>query len=210
MKKLYNQLPELKKVHKVKVSEYFTYTYLPIKFPGAHELVFEERLNVFGQIIGASCCDFVADFGLDRYIDSYVYVTAKHMYQKDCAFNRPGYHSDSFLTEDISYIWSDSQPTIFNSGPFLLSQNDQISLDEMESQAKIKNEVTYPNGSLLRLNQFVIHKVGAPITGNRAFLKICISKDKYDLVGNSHNYKLDYNWPMRPRSPERNIPQEIK
>jgi hypothetical protein len=43
----------------------------------------------------------------------------------------------------------------------------------------------------------------------RAFLKVSISKDKYDLIGNSHNYLLDYDWQMKERKQERNIPQSV-
>lgn len=66
-------------------------------------------------------------------------------------------------------------------------------MKEMEQQADSSNNVTYSENRLLRLNQFNIHQV-APVTsgGMRTFLKLSFSKDKYDLVGNSHNYLLDY------------------
>ena len=32
---------------------------------------------------------------------------------------------------------------------------------------------------------------------------------KYDLIGNSHNYLLDYDWQMKERKQERNIPQSV-
>lgn len=44
----------------------------------------------------------------------------------------------------------------------------------------------------------------------RAFLKVSFSKDKYDLLGNSHNYLMDYNWEMKARKEDRNIPQSSK
>lgn len=80
-----------------------------------------------------------------------------------------------------------------------------------EEQAKKENEVIYPNNTLLRLNQFQIHKVfpGTQL-GLRTFVKVSFSKDKYDLKGNSVNHLLDYNWNMRDREVERNIPQKIK
>ena len=33
--------------------------------------------------------------------------------------------------------------------------------------------------------------------------------DRYDLAGNTHNYLLDYDWPLRPRSLTRNVPQAL-
>ncbi len=41
----------------------------------------------------------------------------------------------------------------------------------------------------------------------RTFLKVSFSRDKYDLAGNSHNSRLDYDWPMRERGLTRNTPQ---
>jgi hypothetical protein len=41
----------------------------------------------------------------------------------------------------------------------------------------------------------------------RTFVKVSFSYDKYDLVGNSHNYLLNYAWEMKERKDDRNIPQ---
>lgn len=43
----------------------------------------------------------------------------------------------------------------------------------------------------------------------RTFVKVSISRDKYDLIGNSHNHLLQYDWPMRPRALTRNPPQRL-
>lgn len=203
-----------KNLGKVDIScdEMLFYQYLPIKLKEQKEPTVEERLRCFEPLIGACCCDFVADFGLSRYIDSYVYLTAKRLYQgKRSSFNRKGYHSDGFMTDDINYLWSDCLSTIFNFTDFDLSMEDEGSLNEMEEQAKKENEFTYLKGSLLRLNQYVIHKVSEEdLEGIRTFVKISFSKDKYDLKGNAKNYLLDYNWEMRERQNKRNIPQQIK
>jgi hypothetical protein len=83
-------------------------------------------------------------------------------------------------------------------------------MEEMEKQAMPFHNVTYGENRLLRLNQYNIHKV-ASVTevGMRTFLKLSFSKDKYDLIGNSHNYLIDYNWEMKNRKEHRNIPQSI-
>jgi hypothetical protein len=162
-------------------------------------------------VIGKICCDFIANFGLNKYIESYVYLTAKHMYQGDgMYFNRGGYHTDGFLTEDINYIWSDRFPTVFNTSSFKLSMDDVLSCKEMEEQSAIENEYTFKDRSLLCLNQYNVHKIAKITAGAmRTFLKLSFSKDKYDLIGNSKNYLLNYNWDMRPRLISRNIPQKI-
>lgn len=193
----------------VECKEMMFYQYLPIKMAGDWYYHHEPRLNCFKQIIKAAGEDFIHLFGLPKFLDSYIYVSAKHLYQSPGnLFNRPGYHSDGFMTNDINYIWSDSAPTIFNSGPFHISPDENISMKEMESQAMKENEATFPNCTLIRLDQSNIHRV-ADVTesGLRAFLKISFSTDKYDLIGNSHNYELDYNWDMKPRLIRRNVPQ---
>jgi hypothetical protein len=193
----------------VECQEMMFYQYLPIKLPNYTLCHYEPRLKIFDKIISLICVNFREEFGRETFEQSYIYLTAKHQYQKkDKTFNRPGYHSDGFLTDDINYIWSDKSPTVFNSSEFHLTLNDTISLQEMERQALEENEFDYAENTLLRLNQFNIHKVAeSQEEGMRTFIKVSFSKDKYDLIGNSHNYLLDYNWKMKQRNIERNIPQ---
>ena len=182
------------------------YLYLPIKLANSNKLVVSDRLKIFMPLINKVVSEMKSK-GI--YYESYLYITAKHLFITPTYLgNRPGYHSDGFMTKDINYVWCDCNPTIFNSTKFNLTQDDVLSLQEMEDQALPKNEVTYPNYSFLRLNEFNIHKV-APNTQvrMRTFLKLSVSKDKYDLVGNSHNYGLRYDWEMKERGEVRNIPQ---
>lgn len=205
----YGQLPKQIGTFEVECNEMMFYQYLPIKLSNETQPLYESRLKCFDKLIGVICCDFIGEFGLDRYVSSYIYITAKVLYQMpNCSFNRTGYHSDGFLTDDINYTWCDKYPTIFNNSDFNLTLDDSISMIEMEQQAKIENEINFSENFLLRLNQYNIHKVANIKEGCiRSFLKISISNDKYDLIGNSHNYLLDYNWPLKKRKSDRNIPQ---
>lgn len=189
--------------------EMFFYQYLPIKMAGSREILVEERLKCFNEIIGAAACDFVSIRGLGRFDMSYIYLTAKSMYIKPGGgFNRPGWHSDGFLTDDINYVISDNHPTVFNSSDFSLTLDDRISMEEMEKQAKPINSYEYPDSFLLRLDQFNIHKCAEiKEVCVRTFVKLSFSPDKYNLRGNSHNYLIDYKWDMKERAAERNIPQ---
>jgi len=208
MKVNYNKRPVSLGIMEACPEEYFSYTYLPIKLRDSTGLAVGERLRVFDGIIGRVACDYVGTFGLDNYVNSYMYITAKHAWQKKgSGFNRAGWHSDGFMSDDISYIWSNKQPTIFNDGDFFLTQDDEESMVEMGQQAQQKNNFCFPNNSIIRMDQFSIHRTGEYEEGVRAFIKIVFSKDKFDLQGNSHNYLLDYNWDMRPRRSSRNIPQ---
>lgn len=207
----YGELPKELGIFEVEAKEMMFYQYLPIKMPNETQPIYEQRLKCFDALVGAICCDYIGEFGLDNYVNSYVYLTAKFLYQMpNCSFNRTGWHSDGFLTDDINYIWCDKYPTIFNKTAFNLPLDDLLSMEEMEKQAMPFNDVTYKENQLLRLNQFNIHKV-APIKagGMRTFLKVSISKDKYDLIGNSHNYLFNYDWEMKQRKEARNIPQSV-
>jgi hypothetical protein len=193
----------------VQCEEMMFVQYMPIKLIGAALTTYDDRFLVFKGIIDEVCEDFINAFGYEEWCKSYIYLTAKHMYQvPNASFNRHGYHSDGFMTNDINYIWSNKFPTVFNTTQFNLTLDDKISIGEMEEQAKKENEITYADKSLVRLNQYNIHKVGDnSIGGLRTFIKLSFSKDKYDLIGNAHNHLLGYHWDMKARSVERNIPQ---
>lgn len=197
---------------KLACNEMLFYQYLPIKLRKSIEVIYEKRLRFVDNLIGKVCCDYVGTFGLNSYVNSYIYLTVKHLYQSpNCPFNREGWHSDGFLTGDVNYIWSDANPTIFSIGDFKLTADDKLSISEMQEQAVFNQEVSYPNNTILRLDQYNIHKVNdkSDYEGMRTFVKISFSKDKYNLIGNSHNYELDYSWEMQPRGKERNIPQKL-
>lgn len=205
----YGDLPIDLGIFDVECREMLFCQYLPIKMIGETQHIFEDRLKCFSELIGVCSCDFIAKNGLDNYVNSYVYLTAKHLYQMpNCSFNRFGFHSDGFMTDDINYVWCDVLPTVFNSTEFKLTLNDEVSLKEMDWQADRRKNTTYADKSLLRLNQFNIHKVNeTEYQGMRTFFKLSFSKDKYDLIGNSHNYLIDYDWQMKTRNEQRNIPQ---
>jgi len=204
----YGDLPHSLGIYECKVQEMFFYQYLPIKLSGQINPTYEDRLKIFDLIVGVACCDFIGTYGLNKYVDSNIYITAKHLYQiPNCEFNRAGWHSDGFMSDDINYIWSNNNPTTFNNSEFNLTQNHLVSLSEMNSQAFPSNNIRYNDGELLRLTQYNIHKVTSikePCM--RAFLKLSFSNEKYNLIGNSHNSLLDYSWDMKPRSVERNHP----
>jgi hypothetical protein len=208
----YGMKPKVIAQSEVQCDEMMFYQYLPIKLVDQTALQLEDRLSPFEALIGTACCDFVGEFGLDAFVQSNIYVTAKHMFQGPGAtFNRVGWHCDGFLTDDINYIWSNCEPTIFNSSEFDLTLNDETSMVEMEAQALPENNFTYANELLLRLNQYSVHRVSVPTQIQlRTFFKLSFSKDKYDLIGNSKNPKLQYDWQFRPRTLNRNIPQELK
>lgn len=180
------------------------YQYLPIKMANNGMCIYEQRLNIFGSLIRA----VIEDLSIKEWNESYIYLTAKHVFvNSDYAGNRPGWHSDGFMTNDINYIWCDSEPTIFTETKFDLTLDHSVSLQEMAAQDNPDNDISYPVFSLLKLDQYVIHRAPENCKpGFRTFVKISVSKEKYNLIGNSHNYLLDYQWDMQPRQQQRNHP----
>lgn len=204
---MYGKLPKILGEFKVGGHEFFSYQYLPIKMKHT-EFRFEMRLEIFSELIQAATDSYVQERGVEELNNSYVYLTAKRMYQKSgCGFNRAGWHADGFGSpEEINTIWSDVQPTVYNTSKFDLSDNDSLSMQQMNEQALSTNDLTYPDGTLAQLDPYVIHKVGPYIEGVRTFFKLTFSKEKFNLEGNSHNYMFVYDWEMKPRNLNRNIP----
>lgn len=186
----------------VRASEMLFVQYMPIQMP-YDDIRIPQQLRCFKPLVDAAIEDD------DRhYIDSYIYITAKHMYvDRDRCFNRHGWHIDGFGTDDINYIWSDRAPTEFCVQHFDLSPDCDESMRQMEQQARAENIRVYGYNVLLRLDNTMVHRVPPIIApGFRTFVKISISRDQYNLEGNAHNYLFDYDWPMVPRGQRRNHP----
>jgi hypothetical protein len=182
--------------------EMMFWMYCPIKLPGDLQPTYPDNLHQFDEIVFHAYMDCDHDF----WRDSYVYLTAKTLWvSKDNPGNRPGWHSDGFMTEDLNYIWSDCNGTEFWQPAELIefTQDHHASLAEMEV-ASSGPIVTYPDKHLLRLDEAVIHRVSANLTpGMRTFVKVSVSESRYDLEGNSVNHAFPA-WDYVPRGAERN------
>lgn len=136
----------------------------------------------------------------------YIYLTVKCLFvEKGCLGGRLGWHTDGFGTDDVNYIWSDSDPTEFCVQPFTLSNDHELSMIEMKQQARPENIVDYGACNVVRIDARHVHRCPEnPRTGYRTFARVSFSNNKYDLIGNAHNHDLDYNWIMHPRGVVRN------
>jgi hypothetical protein len=204
MNKYYGSLPvDLGKIE-LQPSEVFYYLYLPISMPsnGANWYL-EPRLTFIKPILNT-----IYEDEPERFKNEFIYVTAKRMYvSPQVTANRPGWHSDGFMSDDLNYVWYDCLPTIFNDSKFIVTSDHIKSLEEFEAQALPENDRIYPDMHLLKLNDGVVHRVQlATRQMMRTFIKISISKNKYNLKDNSHNYNLEYYWKMYDRSEIRNDP----
>jgi hypothetical protein len=186
--------------------EMMFWMYCPIKEPGQYGERIPSNLRQFQPIVEAVFRDLQNIAGnVSLWLDSYVYVTAKTLWVcKESPGNRPGWHSDGFMTEDLNYVWSDRNGTEFWQPADLIefTQHHHASLAEMEV-ASSGPIVTYPDKHLLRLDEAVIHRVAEQTPGVRTFVKISISESRYNLEGNSINHAFP-SWKYVPRSVERN------
>jgi hypothetical protein len=201
-----------KLIRKVNVhsNEMLYYQYMPIKVAGSVDIITEPRLDSFKNIIKICSRDYRKDFGDDAYIDSYIYFTAKHMYQAGVPINRPGWHIDGFGSDsEINYIWSSVNGTIFNDGPFTLSSDCKQSIIDMYDQINESKNYMFQDRSLVRLDTTVVHKPSdAHFSGYRLFIKLSFSREPFNLIGNTVNYMLKEQHPpmTRGRSNDRNRP----
>jgi len=192
--------------------EQMAWLYCPIKLPSQLVVTMPPNLAQFMPIINAVVADVVS-IDADLWPDSYVYMTAKRLWvTADSPGNRPGWHSDGFLTDDLNYIWSDGNPTVFwgrEARKVSFTADHTASMVEMEAvcEPDFRAHSRYSNKHLLRLDQTVLHKVG-PVekAGFRSFVKVSVTKDLYALEGNSINHGLPLMGAYQPRSEVRNNP----
>lgn len=145
--------------------------------------------------------------------EEYIYLTVKRMIVGPTVTpNRPGWHADGFGTDDLNFVWYDCVPTIFNRSEFDVSEDHTLSLQQFEEQAWYENDVVFPTHTLLRLDPTIVHRVGrADREQMRTFVKITISKNQFNLIGNSRNHAAPgLNWPMYPRATVRNDPHRAQ
>ncbi|MNZ64214.1 hypothetical protein D3C78_823810 [compost metagenome] len=175
------------------------YQYLPIKMAGALE-----SFHIPPQLEWIK--RFVPFLQFDPHTD-FIYVSVKHLYvTADNMGNRPGWHTDGFGSDDVNYIWSDRFPTEFALQSYDLTEDHAASLRELEEQTRPESIVTYPVGSFVRIDKWNVHRPPVAGEGFRTFLKFSVSKNRYNLQGNSHNYLIDYDWEMVTRGEIRNHP----
>lgn len=209
MSKIYGAEPVVIGKFTPVVDEMFFYQDMPIIFPGNFWTKLPERLEFMRPMVMACILDANQTCVFDS--KRYMYVSAKRLYvNPGTNFNRIGWHVDGFGTEDVNYVWCDSVPTEYYTGRF-----DNVSDDHLESMvqfsdyAKIAEIKKMGVNTIYRIDN-VIHTTaahtGSPVI--RTFLKVSISKNQYNLKGNSHNYLFDYEWEMKDRAAVRNDPHK--
>jgi hypothetical protein len=208
MTKLAGNAPRVIATIDLKCTEMMAWLYCPIKLPGHLQETYPANLAQFLPIVSA----VYVDTGAVDWMDSYVYLTAKRLWvSPENPGNREGWHADGYGTPDLNYIWADKSPTLFWEPKALLPYPDdhKLSMLRMEEDARLlpHHIRTYPNNTLLRLDETVIHAVAPCETaGWRTFVKVSVSKERYLLEGNSINHELAPDWTYVAREAVRNCP----
>lgn len=203
MTKLYGTLPvDLGEVD-ISPDEMMFWLYCPVKMP-LGKIKLPDNLIQFMPIL-----DKVKEHDIDHWDECYAYVTAKTLWvNPENVGNRKGWHSDGFMTDDINYIWFDCLSTEFMKPdqPVALTQNHVISMKEMED-IDYNVIVHYENKHLLKLDESVIHRVAEHEEScYRTFVKISLSRELYNLKGNSINHKMVFPQLTGIRKEYRNCP----
>ena len=192
-------------------TEMLVYLYLPIKMAQSegtrnHDTRVPERLQFLDALVEGAMTDAARTLDLDQH---YVYLTAKTLWvEPGFSGNRPGWHADGYGSGgDLNYIWHDMNPTQFAVQPFHdVPDDDFASMQAMEAQIDPTRIVVYPDGHLLRLDESIVHRVNPDIqSGMRTFVKISVSRHRFNLKMNSHNHLFDYAWTMHDRAEVRNV-----
>jgi hypothetical protein len=199
---------------KVQSDEVMYYLYLPISMPGMDNCALPDaRLEWIHPLIEAVIRDEP-----ERFRKEYLYLTVKKMFVGGgVTANRPGWHCDGFLSSDLNYVWYDCVPTVFVQGQFIITPDHTESLREFEEQAErpyvwyddaSPMRFTYPNEHLLKLDDRVIHKVETDVPEQlmRTFVKLTLSKERFNLKDNSRNPLLPGMGELYDRSVVRNSP----
>lgn len=208
---IYGKLPDDLGLIDLSPTEMMLYQYLPVSTPGMNGWHISENLRQFWPILEK----VRISEGAVKWYDRYVYLTVKNMWVSgDYVGNRPGWHSDGFGTDDVNYIWYDREPTEFLEDSFTLLDDCPNAMQVMEDRARGEGggpaySATYPDKHLLRLTPEVIHRTKPFVKpGMRCFVKVSVSRDRYNLLGNSINHGLAERWDMQPRELERNHPHK--
>ncbi len=195
----------------IESQEVMYYLYLPIRRPGSTLCIPDDRLTFIGPLLQR-----IAEDEPERFRNEYLYATIKKMYVGGgVTANRPGWHCDGFLSDDLNYVWYDCVPTVFTShDEFRITPNHTDSLVEFDNQAETYDDrwVIYPDKHLLKLDDRVIHKVNTDVPEQvmRTFVKLTLSKNRFNLKDNSRNPMLPDYGKYYERSAVRNDPHQAQ
>lgn len=189
--------------------EYCSIVYMCIKQAGSSEYQVPDHLRalvdeLLGKVYALKPSLYEDDW------TKYCYLTVKRQYiQPHSVPNRYGWHIDGFKSDQDNFIWCDTIPTEVSVGQFDLTDDHEISLEEMQEQAQAERHFCHSlhTHTLYLLDQECVHNVTMNKLNKavlRTFIKITFSKELFNCFGNAWNYKLPHIKPTTPRKEIRN------
>lgn len=184
----------------ISLSEVMYYLYLPVSI-GDSGVRLPPNIACCGPLIHAAMKRAPRQYG-------HVYLSARKGWATpDNPLNRPGWHCDGFGTDDMNFVWWSGPGTRFAIQSFQdISDDHIVSLKQFDDQISVANVVSFPEHGLYALDPEIVH--ATPLIGMpgcmRQFIKISLSDHRYNLENNSHNYLIDYDWPLHSREVLRN------
>ena len=182
--------------------EFCNFTYMCIRDPLAFEGALRVPENLQDIVIP------LLSLILDKVdTDDYIYATVsrKHIQPYEHG-NRTGWHVDGFLSDDRSFIWCDSMPTAVAVGEFCVDADHHTSLAQFERQVT-KHSTRFLEPYTLYELRDCVHRPVINSTSTvqlRTFVKIVISKERFNGIGNAWNYLLPHIKPTKQRGASRN------
>lgn len=163
------------------LDERMFWMYCPIKSKGLSEPHIPFNLAPCRVLVDA----VRTDLGEDAWLDNYVYLTVRNNPSRS---NKSlGWHSDGFLTDDLTYIWCNVTPTVFWEPPLLVDVTQIPGRQFRELRAFAdgdeNNYRRYSVGHLQKMDQYAVHRddgANFVIGEMRTFVKVTVSKNKYD------------------------------
>lgn len=200
---------------KLDAEEFQHVVYMPIKDKGKDRLWLPDSLAWTAPAVYAAL-QHLSQGGRcpDLYDSWYVYLSVKRSWvDAGTAGNREGWHIDGYGSDgDKNFIWCDAVPAEYMKGTFNLPADHAGCLERLEYLGDKMGTHFISGGSLVPnvlydLGQ-TVHRCGiAEVSGMRTFLKVSVSRDKYDLKGNARNPQLpSTHWPLKDRQGTRNHP----
>lgn len=196
----HNVVPEIIGNFSTHNKEMMFVLYMPVSLAKTYETIIPKHLEAYEDLVARAYGNFGDSWSHN------VYLTVKRLWVEPGNLGgRLGWHTDGWGTEDINYVWCDTDPTEFCVQNFELSDDHLLSMAQMEKQARPENITRFDPGAILKIDARHVHRCPPmPKAGYRTFARVSFSKDRYDLVGNTRNYDLDYSWPMYHRGEVRN------
>ena len=193
--KIYGKMPEVIEEVELENNSTMMCLYMLVNKPLTHMAQLPDQYLWVGDLLD----EVFFDMDTNEIFEKYVYLTVKSGWVSgDHTMQRPGFHTDGFMTDDINYLWSDNNPTQFIGGCIMgVPEDHEESLEYFDSilEGTGLEPKEYPNNTLLKLNDRVIHRARPVMTpGFRNFVKITVSDHQYRLKGNTVNPMLDSGW----------------